>query len=156
MRALDIRQRWRADMSAAVMSAAVRRGGWAVCLRPVAPPCHPVTEQASPVVATARALRPGFDGLHCGLQLRRAAGHVPLADAAVLPDHGLRSDHSIRRILSGGRRILPPFRSQIALRRQGGLWRAATITASINTSRWPVGLPAEADLTGPAPGEEPE
>ncbi|MBD3764887.1 MAG: hypothetical protein IE927_09170 [Rhodobacterales bacterium] len=148
MQALDILQRWLDDMSAAVL-----RGDWDVYRHHVALPFHLVTEQASLVIVTEDELRPGFDNFHRGLQVRRVTDYLRLADSAMLLDHGLLSGHYISHILSGGQRILPPFRSQITVRRQGGPWRAATITTSLNTSRWPVGLPAESDLTGPAPEE---
>jgi hypothetical protein len=124
------------------IATAVLTGDWATYEAGVVLPFHLVTHAANITVATQDDLRAGFDAFHQTLQIQRVTDFIRLVETAKLLDKDLISGRYVTHLMAGSHRIIPPYTSQITLRRQDGIWRAASITNALANSRWPLLMPS--------------
>ena len=120
------------------VSLAVMTDDWATYRRAVHLPCHIISHDESKVVATEDDLRVGFDQFSQTLKFHKVTDYIRLVEAATQLDAGLISGSYVTHLISGGQRIMPPFRSQMTLRLIAGLWRAVSVTNALANSRWPL------------------
>lgn len=112
-------------------------------------PFHLVTHTASLTVSTEDDLRLGFDAFANTLRIQRVTDYLRLVDGAERLDEVLISGHYITHMMAGAYRVIPPFRSQITLRMEDGVWRGASITNALANSRWPILAPGRFTVTDP-------
>jgi hypothetical protein len=136
MKALATFQTYLDEMSAFVMA-----GDFDAYAQRVSLPFHMLTENASFVIATRDDLQAGFDDFTQTLRLQHVTDLVRLAEGAVLLGEALIAGRYITHILSNANRVVPPFRSQMILRRQGETWRAASIANALTNDQWPLRVP---------------
>jgi hypothetical protein len=121
-----------------MVSHAVMTDDWDTYRGTVHLPCHIVSHDESKVVETVKDLRAGFDQFSQTLRFHRVTDYIRLVEAASQLDADLISGSYVTHLVAGGQRIMPPFRSQMTLRRVGGLWRAVSVTNALANSRWPL------------------
>lgn len=118
---------------------AVIRGDYETYRAHVCLPFHLITHTTSMRIDRDDALRSGFDAFVQMLQSQRVTDYVRLAAGAEQLDDVLITGRYVSHLLvAGGVRLIPPFRSAITLRREDGVWRAASITNALANSRWPI------------------
>ena len=127
------------------MGASVLQDDWTTYRRGVALPFHLVTEDASIVVADEDKLRMGFDSFVQTLNLHGITDYIRLAESITQIDDEMISGSYVTHMLKDGKRVVPPFKSQITLRRVDGVWQGASISNSLKNARWPVLMPNPAD-----------
>jgi hypothetical protein len=124
-----------------IVSDAVMAQDWDAYEGKIILPLQLITHTTSINVATPEDLRTGFDAFCQTLQVQKVTNYVRLVETAKQLDQDLIAGRYVSHVMAGTHRILPPFTSQITLRRQGGVWRAVSITNSLANSRWPfVGI----------------
>lgn len=134
MNTTEILQEWLDTVSDAVM-----RGDFAGYRAHVCLPFHLITHTASLRIEDEAPLRQGFDLFVQMLQAQRVTDYVRLTAGAEQLDDVLITGRYVSHLLvAGGARLIPPFRSAITLRREDGIWRAASITNALANSRWPI------------------
>ena len=149
MDALDIFQVYLDMVSLAVMT-----DDWATYRCAVHLPCHIISHDESKVVATEEDLRAGFDQFSQALRFHKVTDYIRLVEVASRLDAKLISGSYVTHLISGGQRVIPPFRSQLTLRLFDGQWRAVSITNALANSRWPlVRLALHPDKTPEGPKE---
>jgi hypothetical protein len=136
MQMQELLQTWLDDMGAAVLA-----GDWPGYAARVCLPFHLITDAASLVVATEQELRQGFDTFLTMLRAEQITDYIRLADSAVQINRRLISGRYTTHLMAGGNRVVPPFRSQITLRQEAGVWRAASISNALTNSSWPIVVP---------------
>lgn len=136
------------------VSRSVLMDDWASYREMVSLPCHIVSHDENKVVTTEADLQQGFDQFRDTLRFHRATDYIRLVEAATLLDPDLISDSYVSHIISGGQRILPPFRSQMTLRLIEGRWKAVSVTNALANSRWPLVRLALHPETDPKEGPE--
>ena len=102
------------------------------------PPCHIISHDESKVVATDEDLNAGFDMFCQTLRFHKVTDFIRLVEVASRVDAELISGSYVTPLISGGQRVMPPFRSQLTLRLFDGQWRAVSITNAFANSRWPL------------------
>lgn len=135
------------------ISTAVMQGDWDSYRALMILPFHLVTHSANIVLASEADLRSSFDGFRQTLELQHVTDYIRLVQTAKQIDDDLLTGSYITHLLSGGQRLLDPFTSLITLRRTDGVWRGASITNALSTSRWPLLLlPAapKSSIKGPS------
>ncbi|RUS58699.1 hypothetical protein EGN72_17355 [Pseudorhodobacter sp. E13] len=130
---------------------AVMVNDWDTYRAGVVMPFHLVTHSANITVSTEADLRAGFDSFRQTLVVQRVTDFIRLVESAKQVDKDLISGSYTTHLLSGGHRLLDPYTSQITLRRQDGIWRAASITNALANSRWPLLLHSQ-PLSSPEEG----
>lgn len=120
------------------VGATVMNDDWDGYFARVCLPFHLVTQTASMIIATEDDLRAGFDTFVQTLRIRHVTDYIRLAEDSVQVDESLISGRYVSHIMAGSHRIVPPFRSQITLRRDNGIWRGTSITNTLANSRWPI------------------
>lgn len=136
------------------VSLAVMTDDWATYRCAVHLPCHIVSHDENKVVATEPDLRAGFDQFRQMLKYHQITDYIRLVEGATQLDAELISGSYVTHLIAGGQRIMPPFRSQMTLRRIAGHWRAVSVTNALANSRWPlVRLALDADKTPEGPKE---
>lgn len=133
MDAAAILQDYLDDVSLLVMAGDYPAYREVMCL-----PLHIISHDESKVVATEDDLRAGFEMFCQTLKMQKVTDFIRLVEATAELDPTLISGSYVTHLLSGGNRILPPFRNQITLRLEGNRWRAASITNPLANSRWPL------------------
>ncbi len=133
------------------VAATVMHGDWDAYRGSVCLPFHLVTHAASLRIETEADLRTGFDAFAEMLRSQRITDYIRLVEGAERLDPDLISGRYVTHLMAGAHRILPPYRSQITLRREGAVWRAASISNALANSRWPLHLP-RVDDPGPPKG----
>lgn len=147
MIANQITQTYLDDVADAVMADDFDTYQSRVCL-----PFYLITHTSTVVIDTEAKLRRAFDDFRETLRSQRVTQYIRLVESAAQLDHDLISARYVSHLMSGGNRILDPFRSEITLRLEGNLWRAASITNSLANSRWPLTVLRSAEdipLKGP-------
>ncbi len=134
------------------ISAAVMANDWATYRAGVIMPFHLVTHTANITVSTEKDLRAGFDTFRQTLELQRVTDFIRLVESAKQVDQDLITGRYTTHLMSGGHRLLDPYTSQITLRRQDNIWRAASITNALANSRWPL-LLLNQSQTSPKEGQ---
>lgn len=130
---------------------AVMTDDWETYRAGVVMPFHLVTHTANITVSTEADLRAGFYTFRQTLEMQRVTDYIRLVESAKQVDEDLITGSYTTHLLSGGHRLLDPYTSQITLRRQEGIWRAASITNALANSRWPLLLHSQ-PLTSPEKG----
>jgi hypothetical protein len=120
------------------VSAAVLNDDWETYRTAIDLPCAVISHNESKIVATEDDLRAGFDDFCSTLRIQRVTDYIRLVDQATMLDEDLISGSYISHIISGGQRILAPFRSNMTLRKVAGRWRAASVSNGLANSRWPL------------------
>ncbi|MGO4907751.1 hypothetical protein ACEN2J_05395 [Pseudorhodobacter sp. W20_MBD10_FR17] len=141
-----------------VISDAVMAQDWEAYQGKIMLPLQLITHTANINVATPEELRAGFEAFCQTLQMQKVTHYVRLVETAKRLDQDLITGRYVSHLMAGAHRILPPYTSQMTLRRHGGVWRAVSITNSLANSRWPfVGIQvAETDPTAEiSPNEGP-
>lgn len=134
MKTQETLQTWLDTVSDAVMQGDFDTYRAHVCL-----PFHLITHTTSMRIENEDALRGGFDLFVQMLRSQRVTDYVRLAAGAEQLDDVLITGRYVSHlIVSGGLRLIPPFRSAITLRLEDGMWRAASITNALANSRWPI------------------
>ena len=136
------------------VSRSVMMDDWAGYREMVSLPCHIISHDESKVVSTEADLKAGFDQFRDTLRFHRITDYIRLVDAATLLDPDLISGSYVSHLISGGLRIMPPFRSQMTLRLIAGRWRAVSVTNALANSRWPLVRLAQTPETDPKEGPE--
>ena len=113
-------------------------GDWDSYSHMVQLPCAVISHDESKIVATEDELKLGFDSFVLTLKSQRATDFIRLVEQASRLDDDLISGSYITHIISGGTRIIAPYRSIMTLRLSGGRWKAASITNGLANSRWPL------------------
>ena len=134
------------------VSVAVMANDWEGYRACVALPCHIISHDESKIVETEEDLLLGFDLFLHTLQSSRITDYIRLVESASRLGRELLSGSYISHLVSGGQRILPPFRSEMTLRLMGNRWRAVSVTNALTKSRWPLvrlQLHPDEDLKGP-------
>lgn len=135
MKTQETLQEWLDTVSDAVM-----RGDYAVYRAHVCLPFHLITHTASLRIEDDPPLRAGFDSFVQMLRSQRVTDYIRLASGAEQLDDVLITGRYVTHLLVGGTRLMPPFKSAITLRREDGVWRAASITNALANARWPIHL----------------
>lgn len=134
MQAIGILQEYLDEMGRHVLAADFDAYVSRICL-----PFHLLTAAANMVITTEAELRAGFDTFDIMLKAQRVTDYIRLAAHAMFVEDGLISGHYTTHFLSHSQRIVPPFPSQMVLRRtSAGVWQAASITNGLKASSWPV------------------
>jgi hypothetical protein len=120
------------------VSLAVMTDDWPTYCARVALPCHIVSHNENKVVATVEDLKQGFDQFRDTLRMQRVTDYIRLVEAASQLDQDLISGRYVSHLISGSHRLMPPFRSEMTLRRVGAQWCAVSVTNSLPNSRWPL------------------
>lgn len=123
------------------VAGAVMRQDYAAYRERVTLPFQLVTHTASHHIETDHDLRLGFDSFAQTLQIQRITDFMRLVEGAEAMDEALITGRYVTHMMAGAHRVIPPFRSQITLRHEGGRWRATSITNALANSRWPLLLP---------------
>lgn len=124
-----------------LVAAAIMNGDWETYENRVMLPLLLVTHAENIVVSTPDDLRAGFDTFRQALEIQKVTDYVRLVETAKIVDDDLLTGRYITHLIAGAHRILQPYTAQITLRRNGGVWRAASITNGLANSRIPfVGL----------------
>lgn len=147
MNAADILQIYLDEVSLAVMT-----DDWDTYRARISLPCHIVSHNENKVVSTVEDLKDGFDQFRDTLRLQRVTDYIRLVESASQPDLDLIAGRYVSHLISGGHRLIPPFRSEIMLRRAGDRWCAVAVTNSLTNSRWPL---VRLTLNPDAPSEGP-
>ena len=116
----------------------VMTGDFAGYRRNIALPFHLVTETSSIVITTEAELKSGFDTFGTMLRTQHVSDMIRIAENADFLEPNLISGGYWTNLLEGGRRVVPPFRSRMVLRRNDDHWRVASITNSLLNRRWPI------------------
>lgn len=123
------------------ISDAVMAQDWDAYQGKIMLPLQLVTHTANINVETPEDLRAGFEAFCQTLQMQKVTHYVRLVETAKQLDQDLIAGRYVSHVMAGAHRILPPFTSEMTLRRQGGVWRAVSITNALANSRWPfVGI----------------
>ena len=147
MDATQILQAYLDEVAAAVMAEDWSTYRDCVCL-----PCRIVTHDEDMLIETDADLRAGFDVFCNTLQSRRITDYIRLVESASRLSSDLIEGSYATHLVSGGQRILPPFRSEMTFRLMGNRWRAVSVTNPLTKSRWPLvrlQLHPDEDLKGP-------
>lgn len=134
------------------VSKTVLADDWAGYRAAISLPCHIITHDESKVVSAEEDLRAGFDQFRDALHIQHVTDYIRLVETASFMDDDLISGSYVTHLLVRAHRILDPFRSQMALRRQDTVWRADSVTNGLANSRWPLvrlELPPETEPEGP-------
>jgi hypothetical protein len=123
------------------VSAAALNNDWETYRKAIHLPCAVISHTGSKIVATEEDLRAGFDDFCSTLRIQRVTDYIRLVDQATMLDEDLISGSYISHVISGGQRILAPFRSNMTLRKVGGRWCAASVSNGLANSRWPFVRP---------------
>lgn len=116
-------------------------GDWDTYHRSVSLPFVLITDTATLTVSTEDMLRAGFDEFTAMLRALRVTHYVRLAEDGRMLSDDLLSGSYVSHLLSDHVRVIPPFRSQITLRRTDGSWCCVAITNALSNARWPISLP---------------
>lgn len=106
-----------------------------------------LTETTTLVVRTSQDLQNGFDEFQRTLSTQHVTDMIRLAYGAIQLSEHLLSGRYVTHLLCKAHRVVPPFRSQIILRQERGIWRAASIANSLYNMRWPILMPLVAPGT---------
>lgn len=120
------------------VSCAVLKDDWETYRKGVHLPCAVISHTDSKIVATEDDLRAGFDDFRRTLRIQRVTDYIRLVDQATRLDENLLAGSYISHVISGGQRILAPFRSNMTLRMVEGRWCAAAVSNGLANSRWPI------------------
>ncbi|MCX7889225.1 MAG: hypothetical protein N2422_05765 [Rhodobacteraceae bacterium] len=120
-------------------------GDWDSYRDAVALPFHLQTERANLTIADEAALRDGFEDFHEMLRTQQVTDYIRLVRIATFIEDGLIAGNYVTHMLSNAVRVVPPFASQITLRRGDGVWRAVSISNATANTRWPIDLPRVTD-----------
>ena len=120
------------------VSRAVLNDDWETYRRGIHLPCAITSHDETKIVATEADLRAGFDDFRRTLIIQRETDYIRLVEEATMLDEDLITGDYISHIISGGQRILAPFRSNMTLRLIGGRWCAASVSNGLANSRWPL------------------
>jgi hypothetical protein len=120
------------------VAAAVMAEDWPTYRDSVELPCRIVTHDEDKLVTTEEDLRAGYDVFRDTLRSQRITDYIRLVESASRPGNDLIAGSYTSHLLSGGQRILPPFRSEMTLRLVGNRWRAVSVTNALANSRWPL------------------
>lgn len=120
---------------------AVMAGDFDTFAAHVSLPFHLVTESARLVVTTEADLRAGFDDFQQTLKVQHVTDMIRLAESAAFLSEDQISGRYVTHLLANGHRAVPPFSSQMELRREAGIWRTASISNSLYNHRWPLMVP---------------
>ena len=123
------------------LSRASLEGDWNTYRRYVGLPFVLVTDTATLTVSTEDMLRGGFDEFTAMLRALQVTDYIRLAEDGRMLSDDLLAGFYVSHLLSKSVRVLPPFRSQITLRRVDGIWLCAAITNALSNARWPISLP---------------
>ena len=126
------------------VAGAVLRQDYAAYREHVALPFQVVTHTASLQIDNDRNLRQRFDSYAQALRVQRITDWLRLVEGAEELDEALITGRYVTHMMAGAHRVMPPFRSQITLRREDGRWRAASITNAHATSRRSLIVPVVA------------
>lgn len=105
----------------------------AVCL-----PCLIVSHDESKTVTTSEDLKADYDLFIGTLRARRVTDYIRLVEDARQGDPSLIAGRYVTHVVAGSRRLMPPFWSDMTLRRVGSTWRATMVTNALAHSRWPL------------------
>lgn len=136
MKALEIFQTYLDEMSEFMLL-----GNFEGYASKVAMPFHYLTENASFVISTQDDLRAGFDSFYQTLATQRVSEFIRLAEGATMLGESLVSGRYVTHLLAKGQRVVPPYRSQMILRCEAGVWRAVSIASALSNDRWPLLVP---------------
>ena len=125
------------------VAAIVMAEDWAAYTTVISRPFLLVTQTSTLSFANPEDLRGLFQDFMLMLRTQRVTDYIRLVDTAQMIDDHLISARYATHLLSGGQRVMDPVRSGITLRLEGGRWRAASITNSVLTSRWPLLMPSQ-------------
>jgi hypothetical protein len=134
------------------VSKAVMADDWEAYRDGICLPCHIISHDESKVVETEDDLRAGFDLFRDTLRAQQVTDYIRLMESAARLDQALISGKYVTHLLSGGRRVMPPFKSQMTLRLMGNRWRAASVSNALANSHWPLvrlEVHPDDDLKGP-------
>jgi len=120
------------------VSRAVLADDWESYRSMVFLPCHIISHDESKVVETVADLKAGFDQFRDTLRFHRVTDYIRLVESTSRLDPDLITGSYVSHLISGGQRIMPPFRSQMSLRLIGNRWRAVSVTNALANSRWPL------------------
>jgi hypothetical protein len=123
-----------------IVTNAVMQGDYTAYRAHICLPFHLITHSASLRIDDDAPLRQGFDSFLQMLRSQRVTDYIRLASGAEQLDDVLITGRYVSHLLVNGTRLLPPFKSAITLRREDGVWRAASITNALANSRWPIHL----------------
>lgn len=140
MQATAIAQTYLDEVSAIVMA-----DDWEAYSDAISQPFLLITHAATLSFATPDDIRGVYDDFRVLLQSQRVTDFIRLVDSAQQIDQNLISARYITHLMAGSHRIMDPVRSSISLRLEGNRWRAASITNSVSSSRWPLLLPRLGD-----------
>ena len=123
------------------MGQATMDGDFATYEKGVALPFNLSTETEEIIVSDRAELRKGFDDFYKTLQSQHVTDFV-----RTLTAHEARGDDLIlglyeTNLLSDGKRVLPPWKSVMALARVDTGWRACWIRNNMGGRRWPLPRP---------------
>jgi hypothetical protein len=131
MDALDTMQR-----SLDLLSRAILAGDWPAYRRLISLPLFLVTAQRNLVISDEAHLRAGFDELCATFAAQRVTDYIRLAESAANLEPELLTGRYITHLLSGGHRLVAPYRSQMTLRLEGGVWQVAAISNAMALTHW--------------------
>lgn len=132
------------------VSAAVMEDDWETYRAGVSLPCAIITHDDSTIIQTDADLRAGFEMFRNTLRTLKVTDYIRLVESAARLDPELISGSYVSHVISGGNRVIAPYRSTITLRLVGNRWRAASVTNGLAKSRWPLmrlELPPEEERT---------
>ncbi len=119
------------------VSTAVLNDDWQTYSNGIHLPCAVISHDETKIVETEEDLRAGFDDFRRTLRIQRVTDYIRLVELATMLDEDLIAGSYISHVISGGQRILAPFRSNMTLRMVGGRWCAASVSNGLANSRWP-------------------
>jgi hypothetical protein len=122
------------------MGDATLGGDWQSYMPGISLPFRLLTETAEITVTTEADLKQGFDAFVASLHSQQVSDYIRLVTSAKLSGDRLDGTY-VTHVLAESVRVLPRFESAISLQRQGTIWRATTISNTLNNDRWPIDLP---------------
>ncbi len=132
------------------IASALLNDDWETYCRGMYLPGAVISHDGSKIMATEEDLRAGFDDFRRTLRIHRVTDYIRLVEQATRLDENLISGSYISHVISGGQRILAPFRSNMTLRMVGGRWCAASVCNGLANNRWPLArLQLPLDPEGP-------
>ncbi len=129
------------------LSKAVCTDDFALYEKHVLLPFNLVTDRANLYVTTLQDLEEGFDAFVCGLQAKGATSMIRLVETAHFTARGDIHGTYVTHLMGGGLPVAPPFRSEVTLRNVDGIWKACTISNSMQNASWPIMIPQIEDHT---------